>query len=371
MSALRLAVVGAGHLGRIHARLAKSSEQFEVVGVADPSPAALQLVTDQLGLSIFTDYTQLLGKVDAAIVAVPTVVHYEVASALLRSGVHVLVEKPLASTPEQAGRLVQIARHHHRVLQTGHVERFNPVWTAATPHLRQPKYIEGMRSGPYSGRSTDIGVVMDLMIHDLDLVLSLVKSEITHISASGIAVVGGHEDLAEARIEFASGCIASLRVSRLATQATRRMQVFASDAYANIDFSASEVQIVKPSEQILHREVSLDRMNAAERMASKDSIYGGLLSVETITAPSRNAILDEQNDFALSIRSGTAPCVSGEDGHQAVDAAARVLEAIADHRWDGIHSKPWRIGALAEVEPQILSITKAKQAAAQTKRRAG
>lgn len=371
MSALRLAVVGAGHLGRIHAKLAKSSEQFDVVGVADPSPSALQLVTDQLSLPTFADYTQLLGKIDAAIVAAPTVLHYEIASTLLRSGVHVLVEKPLASSSEQAGRLVQIARHHHRVLQTGHVERFNPVWTAAIPHLRHPKYIEGMRAGPYSGRSTDIGVVMDLMIHDLDLALSLVQSEITHISASGIAVVGGHEDLAEARIEFASGCIASLRVSRLATQPVRRMQVFATECYANIDFSASEVQIVKASEQLLNREVSLDRMAPADRMAAKDSIYGELLSVETISAPSRNAILDEQNDFALSIRSGTAPCVSGEDGYQAVDAAARVLEAIADHRWDGIHSKPWRIGALAEVEPQILSITSAQQAAAQKKRLAG
>jgi predicted dehydrogenase len=371
MSALRLAVIGAGHLGRIHAKLAKSSEQFNVVGVADPSPAALQLVIDQLGLPTFPDYKQLLGKIDAAIVAAPTVLHYEVASALLRSGVHVLVEKPLASSSEQAGRLVQIARHHQRVLQTGHVERFNPVWTAAIPHLHQPKYIEGMRAGPYSGRSTDIGVVMDLMIHDLDLVLSLVRSEITQISASGIAVVGGHEDLAEARIEFASGCIASLRVSRLATQATRRMQVFASESYANIDFSASEVQIVKANDKILHREISLDRMPPAERMAAKDSIYGDLLSVQTITAPSRNAILDEQNDFALSIRSGVAPAVTGEDGYLAVDAASRVLEAIADHRWDGVRSKPWRIGALAEVEPQILAMPHAQIiAASDTKRRA-
>ena len=371
MSALRLAVVGAGHLGRIHAKLAKSSEQFEVVGVADPSQAALQLVTEQLALPTFTEYTQLLGKVDAAIVAAPTMLHYEIASTLLRAGVHVLVEKPLASSPEQAGRLVQIARHHNRTLQTGHVERFNPVWTAVIPHLRHPKYIESMRAGPYTGRSTDIGVVMDLMIHDLDLVLSLVNSEITHISASGIAVVGSHEDLAEARIEFASGCIASLRVSRLATESTRRMQVFAGDSYANVDFSAAQVQIIKPSDQLLQREVSLDRLNATERIAAKDSIYGTLLNVETIKAPSRNAILDEQNDFALSIRSGTAPCVSGEDGYQAVDAAARVLEAIADHRWDGIHSKPWRIGALAEVEPQILSITRDQQAAAKTKRLAG
>ncbi len=371
MSALRLAIIGAGHLGRIHAKLAKSSEQFDVVGVADPSPTALQLVSEQLGLPTYSDYTQLLGKIDAAIVAAPTMLHYEVASALLRAGVHVLVEKPLATNPEQAGRLVQIAKHHNRVLQTGHVERFNPVWTAAIPHLRQPKYIEGQRVGPYSGRSTDIGVVMDLMIHDLDLVLSLVRSEITHISASGIAVVGGHEDLAEARIEFASGCIASLRVSRLATQATRRMQVFAAESYANIDFSASEVTVVKATEQVLNREVSLDQMSAADRVSAKESIYGGLLQVETISAPSRNAILDEQNDFALSIRSGVAPSVSGEDGFQAVDAAARVLEAIAEHRWDGIHSKPWRIGAMAEIEPQILSISSAQPVTGKNKRLAG
>ncbi len=371
MSALRLAVVGAGHLGRIHAKLAKSSEQFDVVGVADPSPAALQTITEQLGLPTFQDYKQLIGKIDAAIVAAPTVLHYDVASTLLRSGVHVLVEKPLATTPEQADRLVQIAHSHHRVLQTGHVERFNPVWTAAIPHLSQPKYIEGMRAGPYSGRSTDIGVVMDLMIHDLDLCLSLVRSEITQISASGIAVLGSHEDLAEARIEFANGCIASLRVSRLATQATRRMQVFAAEAYANIDFSAAEVQIVKPNDSILHRQVSLDEMTPAERMAAKDTIYGELLTVETISAPSRNAILDEQNDFALSIRSGVAPAVSGEDGCNAVTAAARVLEAIAEHRWDGLHSKSWRIGALAEIEPKILSLQQAQEAASKNKRLAG
>ena len=371
MSALRLGIIGAGHLGRIHAKLAKSSEQFEVVGVADPSDAALKLVADQLGLPVFSDYTQLLGKIDAAIVAAPTMLHYEVASTLIRAGVHVLVEKPLATNPEQAGRLVQMARHHHRVLQTGHVERFNPVWTAAIPHLRHPKYIEGLRAGPYSGRSTDIGVVMDLMIHDLDLVLSLVRSEITNISASGIAVVGAHEDLAEARIEFASGCIASLRVSRLATQASRRMQVFATDSYASIDFSASEVQIIKASEQVINREVSLDELSPAERMAAKESIFGGLLQIETISAPSRNAILDEQNDFALSIRSGVSPAVTGEDGYLAVDAASRVLEAIAEHRWDGIHSKPWRIGALAEAEPQILSINSAQQTAGKNKRLAG
>ncbi len=371
MSVLRLAIIGAGHLGRIHAKLAKSNEQFEVVGVADPNPAALQLVADQLSLPTFTDYQQLLGTIDAAIIAAPTVCHYEVASTLLRAGIHTLVEKPLATTPDQAGRLVQIARSHHRVLQTGHVERFNPVWTAATPHLEHPKYIEGMRAGSYSGRSTDIGVVMDLMIHDLDLVLSLDRSEVTNISASGIAVVGSHEDLAEARLEFASGCVASLRVSRLATKATRCMQIFASQCYANIDFSASEVQLVKPSESVLRRDISLDLLSPQERMSAKDSIYGELLQVNTISAPGRNAILDEQNDFALSIRSGCSPAVSGDDGFRAVAVASRVLEAIAEHRWDGIRSKPWRMGALAEMVPQILKMPNAEANSPTEQRRAG
>jgi predicted dehydrogenase len=372
VSTLRLAIIGAGHLGRIHAKLAKSNEQFEVIGVADPVPAARQLVAEQLSLNTFADYKELIGKVDAAIIAAPTVHHYEVASTLLRAGIHTLVEKPLATTPEQAGRLVQIARNHNRTLQTGHVERFNPVWTAVTPHLEQPKYIEGMRAGMYSGRSTDIGVVMDLMIHDLDLVLSLDHSEVTKVSASGIAVVGNHEDIAEARIEFASGCIASLRVSRLATKATRCMQVYTSHCYANIDFSASEVQLVKPNEMVLRREVSLDQLPALERMAAKDSIYGSLLQVNTLSAPSRNAILDEHNDFALSIRTGSLPAVSGEDGHRAVDVASRVLDAIAAHRWDGVQSKPWRIGALAEVAPQILKMPMTQAPATESeKRRAG
>ncbi len=371
MSTLRVAIVGAGHLGRIHAKLAKSNEQFEVVGVADPSPAALELVRQQLALPTYLDYTSLIGQVDAAIVAAPTVLHYELASTLLRAGIHVLVEKPLASSPDQADRLVQIATSHRRVLQTGHVERFNPAWTALAPYLSQPKYIECSRLGPYSGRSTDIGVVLDLMIHDLDLVLSLDRSKIKQVSASGIAVLGNHEDLAEARIEFESGCIASMRVSRLATQPQRKMQVFTADCYANIDFSAAEVQLVRPSEAVQSRDVMLDELSPAERMAAKDRIYLDHLTLETIATPGRNAILDEQNDFALSIQTGCAPAVTGEDGYRAVDAAHRVLEAIAAHRWDGAASQPWRIGAQAEIAPKIIPMPGAANRNAQTKRRAG
>lgn len=356
MSALRLAIIGAGHLGRIHAKLAHANEQFEVVAVADPSPESRSLVEQQLGLKTVADYNQIIGQFDAAIVAAPTVNHYEVTSSLLRQGVHCLVEKPLASTADQAERLVQIARSHNRTLQVGHVERFNPTWTSAQSELGAPKYVEAVRAGAYSGRSTDIGVVMDLMIHDLDLILSLDRSPVEQISASGIALLGTHEDMAEARLQFASGCVATIKASRLATKPTRRMQIYSTRAYADIDFSADQVQIVKPSADVVARAIALDEMPASERMQAKEKIFEQFLHVQTVDAPNRNAILDEQNDFAISIQTGSAPAVSGEDGARAVEVAGRIVEAVAQHGWDGVHSKPWRIGALATQEPRILPL---------------
>ncbi len=355
MTALRLAIVGGGHLGRIHAKLAHAQEQFEVVAVADPSPESRRLVEEQLSLPTVADYHELLGKIDAAIVAAPTSAHYEVTSTLLRAGVHTLVEKPLASSADQAQRLVQIARSHGRVLQIGHVERFNPTWTAAQPHLGRPKFIEAVRAGAYSGRSTDIGVVMDLMIHDLDLILSLDRSPVESIQASGLALLGVHEDMAEARLQLASGCIVNLRASRLATEATRRMQLYTTECYADINFSASVVQIVKPSEDILARSVALDELSQSQRDVAKDSIYGTLFHRQSLAAPSRNAILDEHHDFALSIQTGCSPSVTGEDGARAVEVAMRIVAALKQHAWDGAHSKAWRIGPQAVVEPNILA----------------
>jgi predicted dehydrogenase len=356
VSALRLAIIGGGHLGRIHAKLAKASEQFSVVGVADPSPDSRKLVEEQLGLPTVADYKEWLGQIDAAILAAPTMAHYDIACDLLRAGVHTLVEKPLASTADQARRLCQIASSHRRVLQTGHVERFNPTWTTAAPHLGKPKFIEAVRAGAYSGRSTDIGVVMDLMIHDIDLILSLDKSPVEKVYASGIALLGSHEDVAEARVEFASGLIANLRASRLATAATRRMQLFTTAGYADIDFSSESVQVIKPSTDVLARCVALDELPPEQRMEAKNHIFDNLLLSQRLTAPGRNAILDEQNDFALSIQTGASPSVSGEDGARAIELASSVIEAIGRHEWDGRESKSWRVGALATMEPRILSM---------------
>ncbi len=370
MSKLKLAVVGGGHLGKIHAKLAHAHDQFELVAVADPSHESRRMIEEQLGLPTVADYHELIGKIDAAIVAAPTLAHYEVTSTLLRAGVHTLVEKPLASSADQAQRLVQMARSHRRVLQIGHVERFNPTWTAAQPHLGKPKFIEAVRAGAYSGRSTDIGVVMDLMIHDLDLILSLDRSPVESIQASGIAVLGTHEDMAEARLQMASGCVVNLRASRLSTEAARRMQLYTAECYADINFSASEVVIIKPSEEVLARAVALDELSMSERMAAKDSIFGTLLKREILAAPSRNAILDEHHDFALSIQTGCSPSVTGEDGARAVEVAMRIVETLQRHAWDGQHSKSWRIGPQAMVEPNILSFP-AAAIAREDRRQAG
>ena len=351
-----MAVIGGGHLGRIHAKLAHANEQFELIAVADPCPNARQLVETQLGVPTVADYHELIDRVDCAIVAAPTVAHYEVASVLLRSGVHCLVEKPLAHTADQAQRLVHIAKSHRRVLQTGHVERFNPTWTAVQPHLGVPKFIESVRAGAYSGRSTDIGVVMDLMIHDLDLILSLDRSPVVEVSASGIALLGQHEDLAEARLGFESGLVATLRASRLATSPTRQMQVYTTNAYANIDFSSDSVSVVKPTAEVQSRLVALDDLQATERMQAKERIFPDFLRAESIKASSRNAILDEQHDFAISIQTSCSPAVTGEDGARAVEIAAKILDAVSQHCWDGLGSKPWRIGAHALQEPRILTM---------------
>lgn len=371
MSRLRLAVIGGGHLGRIHAKLANSNEQFQLVAVADPSPESQALIVSQLNLPAVADYRSLLGRIDAAIVATPTMTHYEIGSYLLREGVHCLIEKPLATTPDQAARLVQIAKRHSRVLQTGHVERFNPKWTTAVGHLGTPKFIESVRCGSYSGRSTDIGVVMDLMIHDLDLILSLDRSPIEQIEASGFALLGSHEDIAEARLTFASGLVANLKASRIAQSGVRRMQLYTTHCYADIDFSADQFQLIRPSSDVIARAVALDELEPAERMAAKDQIFQKFLSVETVAAPGRNAILDEQNDFAISIQTGSSPAVTGEDGARAVDAANRVLGTIASRQWDGQGSRSWRTGAQATQQPSIIPMWTGSESASATQRRAG
>ena len=212
MNPVKVAVIGCGHLGRIHTKLLCEAPGFEVVGVADPNSAARDQVEQQFDLLTYADYRSLMDRIDAAVVASPTFAHFDAAAELLLNGIHTFVEKPLTSCSAQAQRLLQIADQQKCVLQVGHVERFNPAYQAALEQVGHPRYFESERTSGYTFRSTDIGVVFDLMIHDIDLVLAAVDSPLANVRASGISIFGRHEDIAEARLEFANGAIANLNV---------------------------------------------------------------------------------------------------------------------------------------------------------------
>ena len=234
---IRLAVIGAGYLGRIHARLAQQVETIELIGVVDPLPEARRLAQEVCQAPILADYHELIGHIDAAVVATPTRFHHRVSLDLLEHGIHLLIEKPLSTTVAEADEVLAAARRQGAIVQVGHIERFNPAWNQAdvVPLLRSPKYIDATRTSGYTFRSTDIGVVLDMMIHDLDLVLHFANSPVRQVQALGISVLGDHEDVAKARLEFANGCVANLSASRVSYQPVRQMQVWSEHGCVTVD----------------------------------------------------------------------------------------------------------------------------------------
>jgi predicted dehydrogenase len=355
VSTLRLAVVGAGHLGRIHARLAGSLQGARLVAVADPSPQARAQVAAAWGVETVDDYRALLGRVDAAIVAAPTALHHAIALELADAGIHLLVEKPLALDLEQADAMIAAADRSGLVLQVGHVEQFNPAWRAARPWLREPKYVNAVRAGGFTFRSTDVGVVLDLMIHDLDLVLSLTEAPLRSVQALGLAVLGRHEDVAQARLEFADGLVADLAASRVSPQPRREMQLWCGESHAWVDFAQRTVRVVRPSPAVLDGAVDVAALTAgqtAEAAAQPDSFLAEHLPSTLLPVEQGNALADEQAEFVASIREGRAPLVSGRRGRAALAAAEQVLQSIAAHRWEGRADGPQ--GPLARRQPGVL-----------------
>lgn len=340
MSLLRVAVIGAGHLGSIHARLLSTLEQVELVAIVDPTPEARDRAAAQFDVPVFSTCEQLTESIDAAVVATPTIHHFDVAIDLLRQGVHLLIEKPLTTTVAQANHLITEARARHCVLQVGHVERFNPAWSAVQSQIQQPRYIEATRAGTYTFRSTDVSIVLDLMIHDLDLVLSLVRSEVTDVDAMGLAIFGPHEDLAHARLRFANGCIADLKASRVSYQAQRTMQVFSPRAFAAIDFATGTAELVRPAPSVLKRAVNLTTCTPDQQAQVQQSMFEQLLRRQTVATEPANAILEEQRDFATAIVQGNAVQVPGEQGRDALAVAESIVESIRTHRWNGLAAGP-------------------------------
>ena len=345
MKNVKLAVIGAGHLGRIHARLVQQLEHVELVAVVDPVAAARNAMAEELGVQPYADYREILGKVDAAILATPTATHHEIGVELLQHDIHLLVEKPIALDTAEADDLVDTARRQARVLQVGHVERFNPALARVLPHIHEPKYIEAKRHSAFPFRSTDIGVVLDLMIHDIDVVLSLVRSPVRSVEALGMGVLTSYEDTANARITFENGCVASLSASRVSYESERSMQIWSAESFASIDFGLRTTTVVQPREDILQGRFSVDALSAEEQAHLKRHLFDELLKKETIEGAEGNALLDEQRDFVDSIRSARAPRVSGEAGRDALVLAQQILDQIAEHRWEGVSGS--RIGPQA------------------------
>jgi len=337
---LRVGVVGVGHLGQHHARVLAATPGVELVGVADSRPEQARAVAARVGTRAVDDYRDLLGKVDAVSVAVPTAFHREVAGAFLALGTATMVEKPLAASLADAEELVALARSKGALLQVGHIERFNPALQSLDGMPIRPKFITAERLSTYTFRSTDIGVVLDLMIHDIDLVLSLVPTPVKSVQAVGVSVFGGHEDIADARIEFEDGCVVNLSASRASYQATRKMRLYGPEGYASLDFAAKQGTLIRPSEPLRRGEIDLDGLDLSQPAAVKDRVFGKILRVDKVQAEGREPLALELEDFVQAALGASPPKVSGDDALRAMRLADRVLRSLNGHAWEGVPSGP-------------------------------
>jgi predicted dehydrogenase len=255
-SNLKVAVMGVGHMGSLHARVYSQLEKTTLIGICDADRTTAEKISQSYGCKIFSSPEEAVEQVDAVSIATPTMFHFDVAKLFLSKGKHVLIEKPITNTAEEAYELVKIAQENECVLQVGHIERFNPVLTALEERLTRPRFIEAHRLSPYPGRSTDIGVIMDLMIHDIEIILHLVNSPVKSVEAVGVPVLSKAEDIANARIRFENGCIANITTSRISPEKLRKIRVFQDDAYLSLDYQKQTGEIYrKIGEQIIREAI--------------------------------------------------------------------------------------------------------------------
>lgn len=327
---LKVGVVGVGHLGRHHARIFR--DRGVLAGVADLDPGRAAEVAAQNGVPGFTDYRHLLDRVDAVSVAVPTSAHLEVARAFLERGLPVLVEKPIARNAEEGEELCRIARSRKVPLLVGHVERFHPAVTAVLEVVRRPRFIEAHRLSPFKARSVDIGVVMDLMIHDLDLILHLNPSPLVRVDAVGTSLLFGLEDIANARLEFENGCVANLTASRISDKAMRKIRIFSEDCYVTVDTLSREVWIYRTTRQLAEALARLPK-DRDLTLADLAGIPKEFYSIQKVDLPDVEPLALELDHFLDCVREGREPLVPGEHGVRAVRAAEQVLQEIRTHRW--------------------------------------
>lgn len=320
---LKIGVVGAGHLGKIHLKLLKEIESCELIGFYDANEETRQSVSNELNIKSFDDFNDLLAQCDAIDVVTPTLSHHHYATRALRKGKHVFIEKPIATTIDEAKEIEQLASEIKAKVQIGHVERFNPAFLASLPYCNNPMFIETHRLAQFNPRGTDVSVILDLMIHDLDIVLHVVKSNIKKISASGVAVVSETPDIANARIEFDNGCVANFTSSRLSLKNMRKTRFFQRDAYISVDFLEKEAHIVRMKQVIGEPEPLSMTVDLGADKGLKEIFF------ENPKIEPNNAIKEELISFINAINENKTPIVSASDGLNALDVAYKIIDKLA------------------------------------------
>ncbi len=310
MEKLRVGVVGVGYLGKFHAQKYAKIPEVALVGVCDPDREARKRVADDLGTDHFGDYREFLGKVDAVSIVTPTPLHYDISATFLENDVDLLIEKPMTVTVEEADALIEKAEERGRIIQVGHLERYNPAVVALKGILKKPRFIESHRLSTFKGRGTDVSVVLDLMIHDIDIILNFVRSEVTEIHAAGIAVISDHVDIANARLGFANGCVANITASRISMKDERKVRLFQKDAYISVDFANRQINIIEQ-----------------EKKAEEDAVIPGM-GVREFCFTQADALDDEIKAFVHSVIHRKEPQVSGQVGRDALKVALSVMEQI-------------------------------------------
>ncbi len=306
---LKVAVIGVGHLGKWHADKYAACAACELVAVVDSNAENARAIAEKHTAETFTDYRDVIPLVDAISLVVPTSLHYKIGREFLEAGIHCLIEKPVTETVEEAETLIRIAADKSLVLQVGHIERFNSVMLGITEHMQQPQFLESTRLAPFTTRATDVSVILDLMIHDIDIILDLVDSPITRISASGISVLSDTIDIANARIEFENHCVANVTASRISRKRERKLRIFQKDAYLSADFQ--------------------DKILAINRKGETDNAEGFKdITHEELAFGDNDALNLEVLDFINAINSGKRPLVNGEDGRRALQTAIAITTQI-------------------------------------------
>ena len=334
MKKLRLAVIGVGSLGQHHARVCRELDNIDLVGVADLSAKRARSVARRNETKGTTDYRELISRIDAAVVAVPTTAHFDIAAELIRAGKSVLVEKPMTPTADQARRLVALAEENGVALQVGHIERFNPAMRAIDEYKISPVFIECHRLSPFKFRSADIGVVMDLMIHDLDIILHLADSPIESVDAVGINIIGRTEDLANARIRFASGCVANITASRCALKTMRKVRLFGPEAYIALDFGNKYAMLIKKSPDFDFSKIDFEGRDWTDLSdLQKDVKFEDFLTIKELQLDEFEPLLAEDESFAAAVLAGRAVEVSGVEGLRAIEAAEMVVKSLKSNAW--------------------------------------